>query len=113
MNHSFISTGARAMQITVNIDETVIINATRKAFAEAFRSPEYRGERGAGGYETVRAQVNEYVRTLDLREYIQGAARAALNAVVRDVLEAELRAHVKKTVREMKQEGELFEEQKK
>lgn len=98
------------MQITVNVDEIVIIDATRRAFAEAFKSQQHWDTRGAG-YQSICAQVNEYVRTLDLREHIQDAARATLNAVVQDVLETELRAHVKRTVKAMKQEGDIFKGQ--
>lgn len=99
------------MQITVNVDEIVIIDATRRAFAEAFKSQQHYDVNSGAGYRAICAQVNEYVRTLDLREYIQDAARAALNSVVNDVLESELRAHVKRTVKAMKQEGDIFKGQ--
>ena len=98
------------MQITVTVDETVVVEAARKAFAEAFRQPEYRDRQGGAGYETLRGQVAEFVRTMDLREHIRGAARAALDVVVREVLEVELRAHVKAAAKAMRQTGELFDQ---
>lgn len=48
--------------------------------------------------------------TMDLREHIRGAARAALDVVVREVLEVELRAHVKAAAKAMRQTGELFDQ---
>ena len=97
------------MQITVTVDESVVVEAARKAFAEAFRAPEYRDRTGGAGYETLRGQVSEFVRNMDLREHIRGAARAALDNVVREVIETELRAHLKAAAKAMRQEGTLFD----
>ena len=98
------------MEITVRLDEAVVAEATRRAFADMFRAPQYSHERGTPGYEAVRGQVLEYIATLDVREQVQQVARLALSEAVQDVVGAEIRRHVLKEVKKQRQEGALFEE---
>ena|SRR3990167_1629966 len=98
------------MEITVRLDEAVVAEATRRAFADMFRAPQYSHERGTPGYEAVRGQVLEYIATLDVREQVQQVARLAIGEVVQDVVGAEIRRYVKVEAKRLREEGTLFEE---
>lgn len=98
------------MEITIRVDETVIAEATRRAFAEAFRKPDryHTDDKGGEAYAALRLQVGEFARKIDFRPMIEQEARLLLDGAIREVLAEELRASVKRTVRTMKEEGNLF-----
>ncbi|OHE67196.1 MAG: hypothetical protein A2Z99_04370 [Treponema sp. GWB1_62_6] len=66
------------MEITVKLDEAVVVEAVRRGFADMFRAPQYGHEQVTPGYEAVRRQVREYIATLDVREQVMQVARLAL-----------------------------------
>lgn len=60
--------------------------------------------------DDLRRRVREHVEGLALAELICEISRKILTAEVRDVLTTTIRAEVKKQVRQLRQQGELFGE---
>ena len=89
------------MKITIDIDESIITIAARQEISRQFAAPGYRGDTPAEGYKTIRAQVEEYAATVDVREKLREIGPGILQAVMRESLREEFTRMVKGALTEM------------
>ena len=97
--------------ITVEVKEAVIADIANQAITEAFEVPRYNNN-PKGGYQVIKNQVNDFIKTLDVRDMIREYATKLLQAgIVAEVTEQAIRGQIKATINTMKKEGTLFAEQ--
>ena len=97
--------------ITVEVKETVIADIANQAIKEAFEVPRYNNNPKCG-YQAIKDQVNDFIKTLDVRDMIQDYAIKLLQSgIVAEVTEQAIRGQIKATINAMKKDGTLFAEQ--
>jgi len=100
-----------SIEITVRLDDDIVKNAVNKAWTRAFSIPDPYGRSSNDtevGWQEVKRQVAEHVKTLDLSEMIADSARRQLAGVVDEAVTAALRDAAKKKAKEMRVNGTLL-----
>jgi hypothetical protein len=96
------------MKIEIDMSDSVVIDAAKRAFHELFKQPDYGRDSGGAGYAILRDQVQEAIAGMDFTAQIQTAAKAILADVVNETVDAELRKVAKARVKGLSTAGELF-----
>ena len=94
------------MKITIDVDETLLIAAARRAVENAFANGD-RWTDGGIGYAAIRAQVHDWAQNQDYRPVIAEVAQAAIREAVTGAVLAEMRSEARKVALAMRQTGEL------
>jgi translation initiation factor 2 beta subunit (eIF-2beta)/eIF-5 len=94
--------------VTIEVEDSIIKNIVKETVREAFEKTS-RYSNPPLGYRIIQEQVMSFLERLDLSEHIQEEASLLLQSgIVKDVTEASIRRHIKKTVADMRKKGELF-----
>ena len=96
------------MRIEIDMPDSVVIDAAKRAFHELFKEPTFGRTPGGAGYAVLLAQVQEAIATMDFTLQIRAAAKAILADVVNETVDAELRRVAKSRVKGLSTAGELF-----
>ena len=96
------------MKIEIEVPESVIVDCAIAAWKATFSSPRYESDRGAQGWETVKAEVHKQLLTLDVSDLVQKAVAQFLPLIVRDVVQAELKKAIQAAARSAAKSADLF-----
>ena len=94
------------MQITIYVDETMVASIAENAVRATF----FTGDRWEGegvGALTIRKQANQWAESQDYTAIIAEVAQAAMREAVKQAVVDAIRSDVKRTVKAMKETGEL------
>ena len=100
------------MKIEIDIPETVIAEAARRAWYQAFRAPDYSHHSGGDGWEAVRSEVQRHVISVAtndaIREAVKQTANTLMPGIVRECVTETLRKQAKRVVKEEVDGGTLL-----
>ena len=94
------------MQITIDVDETMIQAVARKAVAAAFNAGD-RWESAGAGAQAIRKQASVWSEAQDYTAIIADVAGSAMREAVREAVLDSIRAEVKRRIKAMRETGEL------
>lgn len=100
------------MKIEIEVPESVITECAITAWRATFAAPRYESDRGAQGWETVKAEVVRQVCNIDVSELVQKAVAQFTPLIVRDVVQQELKKAIKEAARVAAKSADLFEQEK-
>ena len=95
------------MKIEIELTESLVNDCALTALRSTFAAPLYESDRGAQGWETVRAEVDKQILGLNISELVRKAVesftpmvvRDVVQTVVRDVVQAELKKAIQKAAK--------------
>jgi len=100
------------MKLEIEIPETVIAEAAKRAWQQAFKAPDYSHQSGGDGWEAVKSEVQRYVISVATNESIRDAVKQTADmlmpGIVRDCVTETLRKQAKRVVKEEVDGGTLF-----
>ena len=94
------------MKILIDIDERLFVDAANYAAQQELR-PARDYQSGGAAYHVVARQVAAHIKAQDYSEQIAAAVARLLPDVLADTVRASLETHVKRTLKTMKESGEL------
>lgn len=94
------------MQITIDVDEATIRAVAQKAVASVFSAGD-RWESAGAGVVAIRKQANAWAEAQDYTAIIADVAGSAMREAVRSAVLDSIRAEVKRTVKTMREAGEI------
>ena len=94
------------MQIVIEVNEDMLKSVAENAVKAAFREGD-RWESSGAGTIAIRKQANAWAESQDYSGIIAKVAQGALDEAVRQAVIEAIRADVKRTVKAMRESGEL------
>lgn len=96
------------MKIEITIDESLLRSAAENTIRSVFQ-PESDRQYGGEGAKALKRQVEGWAKAQDFHEMIEEIARPLLAELLAPTVRATLEAHIKRVLRNMKDNGKLDE----
>lgn len=97
------------INITIELDETMLHDSAKAAWQKLLRAPEYSSGNGGEGHQHIQRQVLESLKAMDLSAVIAASVTKQLASTVDDVVAQMLRDAVKKQAKAMQARGDLLQ----
>jgi hypothetical protein len=98
------------MQLIIELNESDLVPIAENAIKSLLRNDQYGGTGEAAEYikRQTRYALMEQLRNIDLYGKVQGIATTCFNDIIEDIVRQEIIRVAKKTVKELKDKGELL-----
>jgi hypothetical protein len=95
------------LDVSVDITDDNIKAAVQEAVKRIFTAPQYSGDRGGVGWESIKNQAFAYVKQMDFTPLIDERVKLIVREVTANIVAAEITKHVKEEVRRRVMDGTL------